>query len=112
MSIQNSTDTIGNRTRDLPACCAVPQLAAPPRGCSADSKPIWFVTSDRIVSFLTLNSRFEIKAELSNWMVRGHTHGLSFTNCLASAVCLSSNSWVTTAVKEYSCSLHAHDGDR
>jgi hypothetical protein len=24
-------DTIGNRTRDLPACGAVPQLIAPPR---------------------------------------------------------------------------------
>jgi hypothetical protein len=31
MSIKNSTDTIGNRTRDPPACSAVPQLTAPPR---------------------------------------------------------------------------------
>ena len=26
-----SNDTIGNRTRDLPACIAVPQITAPPR---------------------------------------------------------------------------------
>jgi len=31
MSIKNSNDTIGNRTRDLPACSAVPQQTAPPR---------------------------------------------------------------------------------
>ena len=31
MSMKNSNDTIGNRTRDLPACGAVPQPTAPPR---------------------------------------------------------------------------------
>jgi hypothetical protein len=31
MSMKNSNDTIGNRTRDLPACRAVPQLTAPSR---------------------------------------------------------------------------------
>jgi len=31
MSIKNSKDTIGNRTRDLPTCSAVPQPTAPPR---------------------------------------------------------------------------------
>ena len=31
MSMKNSSDTIGNRTRDLPTCSAVPQPAAPPR---------------------------------------------------------------------------------
>jgi len=34
MSIKNSNDIIGNRTRDLPACSAVPQLNAPP--CAPD----------------------------------------------------------------------------
>jgi len=32
MSMENSSDTIGNRTRELKACRAVPQLNAPPRG--------------------------------------------------------------------------------
>ena len=31
MSMKNSNDTIGNRTRDLPACSAVPQSTAPRR---------------------------------------------------------------------------------
>jgi hypothetical protein len=29
--MKNSNDTIGSRTRDLPACSAVPQPTAPPR---------------------------------------------------------------------------------
>ena len=29
--MKNSSDTIGNRTRNLPACSAVPQTTAPPR---------------------------------------------------------------------------------
>jgi hypothetical protein len=31
MSMKNSNDTIGNRSRDLPVCSAVPQPTAPPR---------------------------------------------------------------------------------
>ena len=31
ISMKNSNDTIGNRARVLPACCAVPQPTAPPR---------------------------------------------------------------------------------
>ena len=31
MSMKNSNDTIGNRTRDLPACSTVPPPTAPPR---------------------------------------------------------------------------------
>jgi hypothetical protein len=31
MSMKNFSDTIGNRTRDLPACSAVFQPIAPPR---------------------------------------------------------------------------------
>ena len=31
MSMKNSSDTIGNRTRDLPSCSAVPQLTAASR---------------------------------------------------------------------------------
>jgi hypothetical protein len=33
MSMKNSNDTIENRTRDLPACSAVPQPTAPPAAC-------------------------------------------------------------------------------
>jgi hypothetical protein len=31
MSLENSIDSIGNRTRHLPACSVVPQPTAPPR---------------------------------------------------------------------------------
>jgi len=31
MSMKNSSDTIGNQTRDLPTCSAVPQATALPR---------------------------------------------------------------------------------
>jgi hypothetical protein len=31
MPVKNSNDTIGNRTRDLPVCTAVPRPTAPPR---------------------------------------------------------------------------------
>jgi hypothetical protein len=34
MSMKNSCDTIGNPTRDLPACSAVPEPTAPPRAPS------------------------------------------------------------------------------
>jgi hypothetical protein len=33
MSLKNSNDNIGNRTRDFPACSAVPQPNAPPAAC-------------------------------------------------------------------------------
>jgi hypothetical protein len=33
MSMKNSSDTIGNRTRDLPAFSTVPQTTAPPAAC-------------------------------------------------------------------------------
>jgi hypothetical protein len=35
MSMEKSSDTIGNRTRDLPVCSAVPQPTAPPAACPA-----------------------------------------------------------------------------
>ena len=31
VSVKNFNDAIGNRNRDLPAHCAVPQITAPPR---------------------------------------------------------------------------------
>ena len=38
MSIKNSNDTIGNRTRDLPTCSSVPQPTAPPR-----ASPLYYI---------------------------------------------------------------------
>ena len=44
--MKNSNDTIGNRTRDLRACSAVPQLTAPPRAPTTEvvtvlTKNVW-----------------------------------------------------------------------
>jgi hypothetical protein len=33
MSMKNSNETNGNRTRDLPTCSTVPQITAPPAAC-------------------------------------------------------------------------------
>ena len=38
MSMKNSNKTIGNQTRDLPACSAVPQTTAPPRAPKVNVK--------------------------------------------------------------------------
>jgi hypothetical protein len=38
MSIKNSSDIIGNRTRDLPTCIAVPQPTVLPRAPPCDNK--------------------------------------------------------------------------
>jgi len=43
MSTKNSSDTIGNRTRDLPACSAVVQPPAPPRA------PFWSKVSKQFI---------------------------------------------------------------
>jgi hypothetical protein len=46
MTITNS-DTIGNRTRDLPACSAVPQPTAPPRALNSSSKNTKIMTKGK-----------------------------------------------------------------
>jgi hypothetical protein len=53
MSMKNSNDTIGNRTRDLPGCSAVSQKTAPPRVLS-DVAVIFFSS----VVELTANGQF------------------------------------------------------
>ena len=46
-------DTIGNRTRDLPACSALPQPTALPRAPNTESKDIYtfIYTSERKILF-------------------------------------------------------------
>jgi hypothetical protein len=39
MSMTNSSDTIENRIRDIPACSAVPQLTAPPLATRSEERP-------------------------------------------------------------------------
>jgi hypothetical protein len=48
MSIKNSNYTIGNRTRDLPACSAVPQPIAPSQGCFTPGKETRYPLCSRL----------------------------------------------------------------
>ena len=59
MSIKNSNDTIGNRTRDLPACSAVPQPTAPPRA------PRYYVSSCNINTFFKKSSHIYLVITLA-----------------------------------------------
>ena len=45
--MKNSSDTIGNRTRDLLACSAVPQPTAPPRIPGSQEVDLKNVVQDR-----------------------------------------------------------------
>jgi hypothetical protein len=47
MSMKSSNDTIGNRTRDLPACSAVPQPTAPPAVAQASVPTYRAMTAER-----------------------------------------------------------------
>ena len=51
MSMKNSNDTIGNRSRDLPTCSAVPRPTALPRA------PKFHFQSSKISSFLLWSKR-------------------------------------------------------
>jgi len=58
MSVKNFSDTIGNRTRDLPTCSVVPQLTAPP--CAPPVACIWdtfnsHFTRGHLIAFLCLS---------------------------------------------------------
>ena len=46
MSMKNSIDPIGNRTRDLSAGSAVPQPSAPPRALSSVIRVVKSMTKD------------------------------------------------------------------
>jgi hypothetical protein len=41
--MKNSNDTIGNRTRDLPTCSAVPQPTALPAACPLYMRVGWLI---------------------------------------------------------------------
>ena len=54
--MKNSSDIIGNRTRDLPACSAVPQTTAPPRTPSRNMNHIKVIGFFPILSYVICNS--------------------------------------------------------
>ena len=52
MSMRNSNDTIGNRTRDIPARSAVPQTTEPPRTPHIVQKSQFYGTPFTFISSL------------------------------------------------------------
>ena len=52
MLMKNSNDTIGNGTRDLPTCSAVPQLTAPLRAPFA-ATALPFISHSRVTDMYT-----------------------------------------------------------
>jgi hypothetical protein len=54
MSMKNSNDTIGNRTRELPACSAVLQPNGPPAACSG------FIILNLLISHTGLLAKIQI----------------------------------------------------
>jgi hypothetical protein len=60
MSMKNSSDIIGNRTRDVPVCSAVPQPTAPPRFLSWYLTKFWRQRTPDTTSQNTLPSGFFI----------------------------------------------------
>ena len=59
--MKNSNDTIGNRTRDLPACSAVPQPTAPPR-----AQTLYLLTNDLFMAYLTTLSVVKL-SNIESW---------------------------------------------
>jgi hypothetical protein len=55
MSMKNSSDTIGNRTPDLPVCSAVPQPTAPPHAPKCVNTNTNFMKCSCRNFFLTLH---------------------------------------------------------
>ena len=56
MSMKNSNDTIGNRTRDLLACSTVPQPTEPPRAPSSSLVLLFTVMCSDIFMYVTYTS--------------------------------------------------------
>jgi hypothetical protein len=75
MSVKNSNDTIGNRTRDLPACSAVPQPTATlrqpqiPHGMASDRTPASTAADRRLLANNAKLFNFE---KFVSWKFRDH----------------------------------------
>jgi hypothetical protein len=68
MSIKNSNDTIENRTRDLPACSAVPQPTAPP--CAPTNFHVMHYCFLNLVVYVPLGIFIPWQAEICRLAVR------------------------------------------
>ena len=94
--MKNFNDTIGNRTRDFPACSAVPQPTAPPR---ARGKVIVSLIRKYLKVVLYHNSLRKFLKTLNNYkpseVLVNHT---ACTNCMPWRVSVSSDCAIDCAV--------------
>jgi len=69
--MKNSSDTIGNRTRDLSVCSAVPQPTVPPHA----PKICWYTLKLNVLSDLQrkLTLRISIEIHCAVWEMNGAT---------------------------------------
>ena len=89
--MKNSNDTIGNRTRDLPPCSAVPQPTAPPRAPDQDQGVHKLGDADT-------ERREDFKSWLREWRVEGG-------NFISSLLVTNEASKMTTYRQESPCDV-------
>ena len=58
--MKNSNDTIWNRTRDLPACSAVPQPTAPPRSPNNNNNKLY---TEKVTEHIDLGPLSQLKTK-------------------------------------------------
>ena len=82
-SMKNSSETIGNRTRDLLACSAVPKPTAPPRippSAKTDLKK--YVNEDNIKTRQAIYILRNNEARLCNYCCRGKAISITHSECV------------------------------
>jgi hypothetical protein len=84
MSMKNCNDPIGNRTRDLSACNAVPQPTAPPRA------PPTYVFVLLSVMVNTDKKRFTMKIYVADLSLMRWSSMLSVSDCVRRSLNISS----------------------
>ena len=112
---RNFSDTIGNRTRDLPVCRAVPQPTAPPRapsGWEVTILKMYIYISVMTIQMLLLNAKF------SDWH-RNILHNklwiFEYTfnlNSHATSMKYGAQDWVQTVNSHFGYDIHSETAFR
>ena len=81
MSVKNSSDAIGNRTRDLPTCSAVLQPTAPPRAPYTTVRYINSTEQSRINTKVTDSVAAEFESSILPQPAIGHNFDAVQSSC-------------------------------
>ena len=82
MSMKNSSETIGNRTRDLPACNAVPKPTAPPRIQTSDETDTKYIKEGNIKTRQAIYILRHTEARLCNHCCSGKAVSITYSECV------------------------------